>query len=668
MQKKMIKLLHINNLIKMRFTISILVLSLFSSVILNAQELSREFGVIGKAEADFLSYSSDKSAEAVVLFDRGKSYFLDSDRGFDVVFEREARIKVFSDAGLKWAEVEIPFYHEGSIYENVYEIEAYTYNPDGGTFRKTAFNPSNCHDEKLNEYWSVRKFALPDVKAGSIIEYRYKINSQYLFNLRDWEFQSRIPTVYSEYEVRMIPFYEYVFFLQGASKFDSSTSDKSDGLSRVFGPVEYKEMVHKYVMKNVPAFNDEEYISSINDYIIKLDFQLNKIYSIDGVARDVLSTWPDLIKDILKDEDVTKFAKKCEKLSAKLFSPDSLNKKSQKEKFDFILNYVKANFNWNKNNGKYASKSPNDLMKDKFGNAADLNLLVVGLLNASGVEAYPIFISTRDHGKIRADYPYLQPFNYVIIYALVDCKSILSDATEILCRNDRIPSRCLNDKGLLIKEGAVEWVNLQSTVPSETMTEFFIDSIGAKTHTNTVIAASEYDALRYRNNYGEDKKKISARSEDARYFVDEPTVTVYNQYKKDQLYILKFNTSYEAERINNKIYLSPFLDEPITENPLKQNSRSYPIDIVYPVKRSYSSVIAIPQGYKVDFVPEEAKILNDLFELNYSVKRDEKNLNISFNYTFKKPVYQTKDYANLKYYFKEIIEKGNDKVVLAPVN
>jgi transglutaminase-like putative cysteine protease len=642
----------------------ILVLFLSCQVSLKAQEFSRVFGTLGTAEADLVSYAPDRSAEAVVLFDIGKSYFEDSQNGFDVIFEKATRIKIFSEAGLKWAEVEIPLYQEGGIFETVSDIEAYTYNPEGGIFRKTQLDISTCHDEKLNEFWVLKKFALPDVKTGSIIEYRYKIKSQYKFNLRDWEFQSKIPTVYSEYEVKMIPFYEYVWLLQGANKFDSMTSHEDSGLSRRFGPVDYKDLVHKFIMKNIPAFYDEEYITSINDYLIKLDFQLAAIYSTDGNKTKIVSTWPDLIKTILKDEDVTKFAKKCEKLTAKLFSPDSLQNKSEKEKFDFILNYVKANFNWDKNNGKYASKSPNELLKDKFGNAADLNLLVVGILNSAGIEAYPLFISTRGNGKIKIEYPLLQAFNYVIVAATIDSNRVLTDATEILCPNASIPSRCLNDRGLLIKEGVVEWVNLQSSTPSEMKYSFSFDSISLNSHVNTQIIASEYDGQRYRVNFGDDIKKISDRGNGNNYKIVESSISVINQVNKEKPYVLKFGSTFKTEIINNKIYLSPFLDEPMTDNPFKLNGRTYPIDMIYPIKRSYTSAIQIPKGYKVDYVPEDYKILNDMFELNYNVKSDENIINIIFNYTFKKSIYQAKDYINLKFYFKDIIKKGNDKIVL----
>lgn len=649
----------------MRLFHYLLFIAICSVTTLQGQVFSKEFGKIGKEELEYTYYAPDKTVSAVVIYDMGKSWFPDAADGnsFEVIFEKSTRIKIFSEAGLKYAEVEIPFYHEGQIYEQVYEIEGNTYNPEGNYMKISPFNAANCHDEKINDFWTVKKFALPDVKAGSIIEYRYKIKSQYMFNLRNWEFQSRIPTLYSEYVVRMIPFYEYVFLLQGRSKFDNQTINIDNSIERRFAAINYKETVNKFVMKDVPAFNDEEYITSVNDNIMKIDFQLSKINYPNGNSNTIISTWPEMVKDLLKDEDLAKFAKKCEKLAVKLYSPDSLVNKSPEQKFNFILNYVKTNFSWNQSNGKYASKSPSALIKDKFGNAAELNLLVIGLLNAAGIESYPLIISTRDNGKIKVDYPYLKFFNYVLIYANLDSKKVLSDATEAICKNDRIPSRCLNDRGLLIKEGNVEWVGLQTTVLSEQNTVINFDSLGTTSHTSTSIEASEYLALRYRNSYGGDSKKIAERESGSSYTLDEQSVKIINPDQKDKNYKFQFETSFKTEKIANKIYVSPFLDEPLNENPLKQSSRTYPIDMTYPVKRTYISSLTIPDGYKVDFLPEDSKILNGNFGLNYSVKTEGNKITVKFDYTFFKAVYPANEYINIKYYFNDIIKKGNQKIV-----
>jgi len=644
-----------------------LILIFCFQITVKAQTYSKEFGKIGQAEFDLATYAKDKSAEAVVFFDIGKSYFISGDNGFDVYFERSTRIKILSEAGIKWAEVGIPFYQEGSIFERVLEIEAYTYNFENGRLIKTPLNVANCHDEKVNEYWYVKKFAMPEVKAGSIIEYRYKISSQYVFNLRDWVFQWKIPNIYSEYEVRMIPFYEYSFLLQGANKFDSQTSYVDRGMSHQFGSTSYQDMISNYVMKDIPAFNDEEFISSVDDYIIKIDFQLCKIKYPNGGQKDILTTWPGLIDDLIKNIDFGKYIAKCEKLAPKLLAQDNLAGKTPKEKFDFIISYVKNNYNWNKYNGKFASKSPSNLINDKVGNCADLNLFTVGLLNAFGIEAYPVIVSTRENGKIKYDYPYNHFFNYVLISANIDGAWILSDATEILNSNDRIPPRCINDKGLIIKEDKVEWVGLQCTAPSVSQTDLLIDFAGLDLNARAVISATEYDALYFRNNYGEDKTKIKEMLSEKDYEPGDSSIIIENHLKVKDPYILKFETSFKTEKINDKIYFSPFLKEPIANNPLKQNTRSYSIDMTYPVKRVFNSTINIPEGYKVDFVPEDFKVINNLFELVYSVKIEENKIVISFYYFFKNSVYSATDYSKIKYYFNEIVKKGNEKVVLTKV-
>lgn len=166
---------------------------------LNAQDYLAGFGKPKLNEITLTEFSKDKNAEAAVLYDIGKSGFTRTDNGFEVYFERSTKIKIFKKSGFHWAEVEIPFYFEGNIAEKVFDIEAYAYNIENGVVKRTQLNEKNIFEDKKNEYWRQMKFAIPDVKEGTVIEYKYSIRSPYLFNLRDWEFQSSIPTVYSEY-------------------------------------------------------------------------------------------------------------------------------------------------------------------------------------------------------------------------------------------------------------------------------------------------------------------------------------------------------------------------------------------------------------------------------------------------------------------------------------
>ncbi|MGB5990144.1 MAG: DUF3857 and transglutaminase domain-containing protein [Marinifilaceae bacterium] len=459
----------------MKYIQIILLLLISCQLNLKAQKASREFGKVGRYAMEYKNTTGEKDTEAVVLFDKGKSYFIITDKGFEIVYERTTRIKILTEAGIKWAEISIPFYQEGSIYENIYDLKAYTYNVDKNKLSKTELKTNTCHIEKINNSWNSKKFAMPEVKVGSIIDYKYKIRSPYLYNLRDWTFQWKIPVEHSEYIVILTPFYSYQWVLQGANKFDSYKEEQCHNLQREISTVKFNDKKTKYVMNNVPAFTDEKYITSMDDYVIKLDFQLSKITRLNGVSKNIGTTWEELIKDFLKNKNFGKFIKKSSKKAKKILNLEEIKNKTEKERLNFIVDYVKRNYSWNRQSRKYASKSVNQLIKDKKGNASDLNLFTIGLLQASGIDAKAILSSTRGNGMIYKKYPFNHYFNNVVILAKVDGKLILTDSTEPLISNYRLPVICLNDKGLIISKGKVEWIDLKSNHTTETSTKLTLN-------------------------------------------------------------------------------------------------------------------------------------------------------------------------------------------------
>ncbi len=653
-------------LIKKKMTL--LTLITFLVVTLFGQNYSKQFGQVGIDELAMKSNLLDKDAEALVLFDIGKSYFERREDRCIVVFERSVRLKIFSEAGIKWGQVEIPFYQEVNVLERVIDIESNTYNLENNLVVKTALNPSNVFDEKLDNSWNLKKFVIPGVKSGSVIEYQYRIESDYLFNLQDWSFQWRIPVLYSEYEVRMIPFYEYTYLLQGTKSFDFQKSYLSTGVTKYFGPVSYHDMIHKFVKKNVPAFKDEEFISSINDYIIKLDFQLSKIVSTDGTKVDIITTWDKMIKALLNHESFGRYTKKSENMGGKLPIINELVGKSEKEKFNCLLDYVKSNYSWNNENSMYTSKSPSKFLSDKQGNCADINLFTIGLLNSAGVESYPLLISTRSHGKIKYDYPYTHFFNYVLILSKIDGEEVVSDATDLFGLNDRIPVRCINDKGLVIRKNNVLWKVLETTFPSEKVAEYVINvNADNKIGANIKRIYSEYDASNLRKVLSNGSDKIREIFEAKEISVIPESVIIQNQSIKDKPLTIEYKITSDVRNVDEKMFLNPFLDEVISDNPLKQDNRVYPIDMIYPTRRIFKSTIIIPDGYSVSALPEAQMINDNNFEMNYKAIKTGNTVTIDFDYYFKKSVYPSSDYALIKFYFNNVIKKGFEKIVLSKI-
>lgn len=639
----------------------------FTSTII-AQEFSQEYGKVTKDELNLNNYPSDKTAPAAVLYDIGRSFFVRNTDDFDVIFERTTKVKIFTEAGLKFAEIEIPFYHSDSKSESVEVIEAITYNLVNNNITKTRLDIKNKFTEKISDRWSILKFAIPDVKPGSVIEYKYKVISPYKFNLRDWEFQNEIPVKFSKYKVEMIPFYSYTYLLQGASKFDNYNTYESSGFEQIFHNVEYHYKIHEYTMIDVPAFIDEGFITSKNDYIIKIDFQLSSFFDLRGVETKYLSTWPALCSDILKDKDFGKFINSAHGNNAEYLETIKSKNLSDIELLENIVDFIKKNYSWNGRNSWFATQTVKEFEKTKIGNSAEINLYLLSNLLDAGFNAQPVILSTRENGRIKADFPFIHFFNYVLVSVQLADKTLLLDATEPLLPFHLIPPKCINDKGLVVQKKKVEWVVLLNNQSSKINTSVFINLNTKEDSVKAVIKtlSNNFDAFNQRKQINDDEKNLINFIEAKQYtqFYDFKTV---NFYERNEPFIISYKVNHPYESINEKIFLDPFLFETINDNPLKQKDRQYPIDFIYSKERTFVSIISIPEGYKVESLPGTKNIDDSYFLLSYEAKEspETKSISVSAKYYFKKAVYEPEDYRLLKYYYSEIVNKLNERIVLA---
>ncbi|MEQ8238539.1 MAG: DUF3857 domain-containing protein, partial [Cyclobacteriaceae bacterium] len=536
----------------------LLILILLLSQSAYSQTLEIEFGQITIDEIKMKSYEADKETKAVILYDKGKSIFFDSENGYDIRFTRHKRIKIFDKSESEYTEISIPYYVDGyGKTENVKSIEAITYNMIDGSLSQRRLDPFTIYDEKINERWHNKKFVFPDVQDGAILEYRYVLETPFHFNLPDWTFQDKIPTVYSEYQVSMIPFYEYVFLVQGISKFDYQNSTVANenrswgNVSKSYGQnvgrgVEFQDYVYTYVLKDVPAFKDESYISSINDYIIKMDFQLAKFHSPTGTTSEIISTWSDLNESLLKHEKFGKYLKSSSKFAKKVLSEDlKMNTESDRAKAKRIIEYVKSSFVWNGSYGKYATQSAKDFFSKKSGSDADINLFMIALLNEAGIKAEPLILSTRNHGKIPSDYPFDHFTNYVIALVNTDTP-FLADGTEELLPYNKLPIRCNNEKGLIVeKADTPRWISLDNPVFSieKNIIRMNLDTVRMDIVAEVSIQNTEYQSYSARNRFRNDSLRIKEYYSDRIGDISLSKTVSYDRVESP--YSMQFETRYE---------------------------------------------------------------------------------------------------------------------------
>ncbi|MBA4057420.1 MAG: hypothetical protein C0490_22085, partial [Marivirga sp.] len=405
--------------------------------------------------------------------------------GFSINFERITRIKILSKDGLDWATFEVPLYKDGSANEKFSGLKAVTYNLENEKIVETKLKSDAVFRQKLNSSRDVMKFTLPNVREGSIVEVSYRVNSDFLFNFQDWEFQHTIPARWSEYRANIPEFYNYDKYTQGyivlavseTNDVNSSitlTSREREDNGRTVQTqfssdrIEFKEKRSRWAAQDVPAFKAEPFITTHKDYISKINFELAYLKFPDQPIKSFMGSWADINKQFSENANFGKeitgndFLKKItEEVTAGLATEEL--------KISAINNYVKQNIVWDGLSRKYTDNTFRKVLEEKKGSSAEINLLMASMLKKAGLNVSPVLISTRDNGFIREATAISSQFNYVLCLVKVGEKQILLDGTDKLLPTGVLPERCLNGNGFVVSESAgFSWVPLKSPVKSKT--------------------------------------------------------------------------------------------------------------------------------------------------------------------------------------------------------
>lgn len=657
---------------KLYYIISCIFLFLFS-VQLEGQRMETKMKNITKEDLTNNEFAKDPLAEAYVIFDTGNTRFIEKNDGLVIQHIRTSKIKILNNEGVKHAEISIPLFKQSGrsgSQELLIRVEAYSYNLEGGEISMTTFDDDEIFEEIINENWKRKKFVIPNVKEGTIIEYRYVMETPFFFNLPDWDFQQKIPVEYSEYSVSVIPFYEYQFILKGADKFAYRDTRKEPGLKRSIYGVQFNDLTTVVAMKNLPAFRDESFISSIDDYLIKLDFQLSKVHRPDGSKTEIMTNWKDLRKDYLSSTEFGSFIKKSRKPAEKILESTLIFTDEQPvEKVQKIIEFAKTEFKWNEFYGKTATQSPKSLISKKSGNVGDINLFAIALLRAAGIDAHPVIISTRGHGKVEMSYPFASFFNYVIIQVKLEKGMLLTDATDKMIPFNRLPPRCINDNGLVINNAETEeWLYTTSEVPSKTITMIKMNPDPEKDQlpVQVIRQKTELDAYSSRLRTGENTESLKEKLLEE-HFNEVDGIKIKNYNKLRSPFVIAFAGTVDQEMLNDQMIFTPFLHYPPAENYFSEPSRNYTIDFLAPNYENFKTEITIPAGYEVAYLPEPLSIEDKLVSFNTDYKTNQNIITVNANMNFKLGTYHPKFYKLLKVHIEKAVASFNDKIILQKV-
>lgn len=643
-----------------------------------------ELGKVSIAELQEKTHPKDTTAVAAVLYNIGKTHFeFRQEEGFTMITEVSARIKVYKKEGYDWANKAVSFYVGNTPEESVSYTKAITYNLVNGAIEKTKLKSEGEFVEKTNKYYSKKKITMPNVKVGSVIEYKYEIKSKYDQEFKDWNFQLEIPVNYSEYTTQIPEYYFYNAHQKGGLKpiITKTTYNSSINLLNKertpTGNIRTDEVVNyivnktNYLLENIPAIKDEVYVNNIENYSTSVKHELSSVKFPNSGFKSIANSWESVVKTIYESES---FGGELNKSN---YFEDDLKiilsgTTANEEKISKIFSFIQSRMNWNEYNGYRCDEGVKKAYKDKKGNVAEINLMLVAMLRFADLKSNPVLLSTRSNGI--PIYPSITGFNYVIAGVETEKGIILLDAANKYTTLNVLPSKALNWLGKMIrKDKTSEDVDLMPKQNSKSIINMFANvNIDGSIDGKVQEQYFDYNAMNYRSNYAilsqeSYLEKLEKKSNNIE--VSDYTLENKLDLTKPIIETYSFKKSNTVEKIGDKLYFSPLLYLAETKNIFTQERREYPIDYGFQSHDKINITTTIPDGYVVESMPEKIAIgiSENLGVFRFNISNTANKIQVVVSTEINTPIFSADYYEELKAFYGNIVKKETEKIVLKKI-
>jgi len=635
---------------------------------------------------NFVAYSG---AAAVMLCDYGNSQFSSSAGHLVITTERTTRIKILKKAGYDYATVEVPLYHRDERAEKLGNLRGFTYlRGADGNITKTKLESNNIFDEKRTNNLLVRKFTLPNVQEGAVIEYSYVVTSTFFDNYQDWTFQHAIPTRWSEYRTSIPQVYHYKILYRGYLPL--ATNEASVGsvslllanrLSENAGAGVGMEVgtsglsmsteQHRWVVRNAPAFREEPYSTTPNDYLARMTFELAGIQMPNEEYRDLTDSWAKKNKMLLESEEFGKAFTNSKFLAAEVQPlvaryPELAPRAAAVR--DLVMKAVKYD-----GTDRYWATGPLKRSYEQHrGTAADVNLLLIAALREAGLTVEPVLLSTRSHGAVSQEFPLLEQFNYVLaLVNLPDQKELLLDATEPLLPAGTLPTRCLSQAGHTVPAtGEGRWVSL---VPAQRYNHYQEATLTVDAQGNLSGQVREehggYAGLEMREKLqqlGEKKYVTELVARHPGWEVAKYVFAKQNEVAQSLGMSYEWRKPAATNTTATEIYLTPLNYFGERRNPFQHEDRSYPVDLGMLQQDIVRVTLTLPPGYVAELPKAVSLVLpNNGGRYLYSATSPTPGI-VQFmsRLTLDKPVYSAVEYGALRELYRLLLAKQAEALII----
>lgn len=618
---------------------------------------STKMGEVSPEEIDLKEVSYEPGAGAVYLVSSGDSRILNG----TLETQYFHRVKILTEAGKEHADIRIRYFAGTNNVENLSGMKAQITHVDGGKLVVTKLDKSNFFDIDLGEGRKELRISFPNAQVGSILEYSYRKGDKNIEFLDGWTFQRAVPVLFSKYQIKIPDNLEYKTIGQGANLFSKAERSNDYGS-------------YSWILRDLYSLKEEPYMRNYRDYVDRVVFQLaryQKAATTSGpIWEDFLHNWEKLGDELIAYYSMKGFYR-SNPIEREILSLD-LSTGTQREKAKAAYYYIRDNFVNEGPDWIYTEQTLPQLLKSKKGAPGELILAYMGILSSLGIECNPVLIGSKGYGRSEiVPVPFLSQFDEILLRASLDGEIQFLDLSDPMAPFGYVDLDKHVKDGLLLENDASRLIPIDIRHASN---KLVFSSVKLEPETGELVIDNTIRSLFYEAlDYAHQIKRLKDANKRLEDVIGESyeafevrNVKVTDQLEEKNTVTVQFQSVLKDAAGQDMLVFNPLQISEFAKNPFTQDFRVFPVDFEYSFRETYTTTIAVPEGYELDDYPTNETITIPGTPVGFTFLTEDLGevVKITAKFEVRDPLIQPESYPDLKFFMESVASKLASPVIL----
>ncbi|WP_371414650.1 transglutaminase domain-containing protein [Flavobacterium sp. 140616W15] len=618
----------------------------------------------------FLSFLFFSFFSGTAQSTKQKSYIAEKQSSYNITVKNNLPSIILSSAEKRWVgdkddkSILGNKINYADSFEKVFDIEAYSISPNN---KKHKVSYIGTEDREIGNIFvhdmKFRYYTFPNIEEGSQTYSLYKKEYQKPQFLESYYFKDYLDCKSSRVILKVSKDIEIGYIIQG-----NTSNENIEFTKEINGDF----TIYSWQMVNIEKEEKESSSPNFSYYSPHLIFYI-KNYKNNSGTQNVVGTIDNLyrfyaqtIKDINK-QDQTQVKEKTAELIT------GLTKDFDKAKV--IFDYVQSKINYvafEDGMGGYIPREAASVLQKKYGDCKDMANLLNEMLRYAGIESNIAWIGTRHNNYTYKNVPSPIVDNHMITVARINNQDLFLDATGQYSLFPNV-TPFIQGKEALTKIDDLKYkITTVPVIPSDQNKTN--GKLKIEFNSNSLIGQANFNLNGFLKTQFISTYKASTDKNEmlkgyfARFIQNIQTSNV--DIKNDDLSQIPLEIRYQFEldkwikKTDNQLLFKPILFFPYSDARINVEKRKTPLENDFKKSYNFEYEFVIPQGYTIDFLPENFNFTNAFFTASITYKKVNNTIIINQEMTMDTLLIEKNNFETWNIAIKNITKQYNQNIIL----